>query len=298
MVCFSQKKRSRIESCAKIKKPVKIKKFRLEMKSNSEDIVIDESSEIEECPDIDFTRKQLPTNFSITQLKTVCVGQLVTVKAKVATLQEIKEVNNGTLKFTEAILIDPTDSIKITIWEDHIGSIEQDKTYNFQNIRVKKNTLTNEVYVNTAKGDTTTISVTNDFQQQLALPLSDYSNITVQGEIWTVNRVNMYHSCFKCHKKVQLSNQKYLECNNCKIAQKPKACKKEWVIALTFLYNNTKVDVTMFTNIVLLILKQTHISEATLTCPDDLKSIIFNLSDDIQITFNKTTKVVSNILIN
>ena len=39
--------------------------------------------QIKEFPEVDFQKKQLPTNFTISTLKFVRVGQLVTIKAKV-----------------------------------------------------------------------------------------------------------------------------------------------------------------------------------------------------------------------
>jgi len=128
-VCFSPAKRKRIDSCCKEKTPVKIKTFRLETKSNSEDIIVDDNVKIEECPEIAFERKEIPTNLTIAKLKSICIGQLITIKAKVASLQPIKDVNDGALKLVEGILIDPTDSIRITLWEEHINDIQEGNTY-------------------------------------------------------------------------------------------------------------------------------------------------------------------------
>lgn len=297
-VCFSPGKRKHIENCSKVNTPVKIKKFRLETKSNSEDIVIDEKAEIEELDKdkISFKKKEIPTHLTIAQIPSICVGQLITIKAKVAHLQPIREVKNGGLKLVEASLIDKSDNIKMIIWQDHIHEVEAGKTYIFKNIRIKKDSVSKEIYVNTAKADTCII-LTDDFTEQLAMPLQDFTTRSLKGEILSVDKITVYHACYKCHKKVDFSGQNYIECGNCKVSQKPKACPKQCVVYVTFLCDNEeKVPLTIFTDVVLLLCKQLKVSLDNIT-EQYLKSTLFSLPDDIQVTFNRKTKVVSNILL-
>ena len=157
------------------------KKFRLETKSNSEDLLMDNTVTIQEYPEIDFENKEIPANLTILKLKSICIGQLVTVKAKLAYLQPIKHVKNGQLTLVEGCLIDPTDCIKVTIWQEH-SQVQQGSTYIFKSLKLKKNSVTSEIYVNTAKSDKTTITVKNDFKEQLAIPLNmeNYTNKTVR----------------------------------------------------------------------------------------------------------------------
>ena len=42
---------------------------------------------VEDCPNINFQKSELPSTMNIAVAKTVCVGQHVTVKAKVANLK-------------------------------------------------------------------------------------------------------------------------------------------------------------------------------------------------------------------
>lgn len=163
-VCFSaKKKKHHFESFSKSKTPVKMKKFRLETKGNSEDLLMDETVSIEEFPEIDFASREIPANLTISMLKSnICVGQLLTIKAKLVSLTPVKEIKSH-LKLVEGLLIDPTDCIKVTIWQEHIDDVQQGNTYIFKNLRLKKNSLTGEIYVNTAKADQTTITIANQF---------------------------------------------------------------------------------------------------------------------------------------
>lgn len=81
-VCFSPQKRKALNSFSKTDTPVKLKKCRLETKYNSEDLVLNDDVQIEELTEIDFNKKELPSNFTISTLKSISVGQLVTIKAK------------------------------------------------------------------------------------------------------------------------------------------------------------------------------------------------------------------------
>jgi len=174
----------------------------------------------------------------------------------------LKALNNGKLKLIERCLIDPTDSIKITIWQEYISQVQQEKTHIFKNSRLKKNSVTSEIYVNTAKSDETTIiTVTNELKEQLAIPLNiqDYINTTTTGEIICVDKVTMYHNCCKCHKKVQLSNTTIVNCKNCKTKQKQKACKKESVVHVTFECDNKSVQITLFDNVIQSLIKQLRV---------------------------------------
>ena len=102
-------------------------------------------------------------------------------------------------------------------------------------------------------------------KQQLAIPLNiqDYINTTTTGEIICVDKVTMYHSCCKCHKKVQLSNTTIVDCNNCKTKQKQKACKKEWGVHLTFECGHNNVQITLFDNVIQSIIKQLKLPQST-----------------------------------
>ena len=60
-------------------------------------------------------------------------------------------MDSGPLKKSTATLVDPTGSITVVFWSDWVESVENGKSYIFTNLRIKKTTYTNELYVNTAK---------------------------------------------------------------------------------------------------------------------------------------------------
>ena len=60
-----------LNSFSKTDTPVKLKKCRLETKYNSEDLVLNDDVKIEACSEVDFNKKELSTNFTISTLKSL-----------------------------------------------------------------------------------------------------------------------------------------------------------------------------------------------------------------------------------
>lgn len=161
---------------------------------------------IEECSEVDFNKKELPTNFTISSLKSISVRQLVTIKAKVVAKSSTQEVKAGKLSLVEALIINHTGFIKIVLWEEFQNQIEEEKTFIFNNERLKKNSSSNEIYWNTAQGDKTTITPTEPFEIPLAIPVNIYEcNTPTKGEILAVEKLSCYYSCIKCFKKVAVT---------------------------------------------------------------------------------------------
>ena len=85
-------------------------------------------------------------------------------------------------------------NIKIILWEQYIDQVKVDKTYTFTNVWVKKNSLSKEIYLNTAKHDQSEISETPPFHTQMAIPvncINDFKTITQEGEVIAVNKVHI-----------------------------------------------------------------------------------------------------------
>ena len=73
---------------------MELKRCHFETKYNSEDLVVNDDVQIKEFREVDFQKKQLPTNFTISTLKSVRVGQLVTIKAKVVAKSPTQQVSS------------------------------------------------------------------------------------------------------------------------------------------------------------------------------------------------------------
>ena len=86
-ICLSPRQKKQFASYDHNKSPVKIKKrFKIDSTSNVKDLLVGDVGSVEDCPNINFQKSELPSTMNIAVAKPVRVGQHVTVKAKVATL--------------------------------------------------------------------------------------------------------------------------------------------------------------------------------------------------------------------
>lgn len=141
-VCFSPPKLKRFTSLSEANSTVKIKKFHIDTKSNAEDFLMGHDVTIEHFPAIDFDKVKLPTMMNLSTIKSVCPGQIVTVS---------KTVGSKNLQIQEAIIADPSGTMKMTLWENFVGSIKQGDMYTFRDICVYKDKMSQEICLNTTK---------------------------------------------------------------------------------------------------------------------------------------------------
>ena len=149
---------------------------------------------LESLPGLDFDKTIMPTCINLNTIKSVCVGQLVTVTAKVARLHPPREIQSKHLQMQEAMLVDPSTSMNLVLWADFIASALEGNTYTFCNIRVNKDEQTGDIYVNTAMSGTT-ISPAQAFTDVLPITPqipNEYITATVDVEILGVERVSSY----------------------------------------------------------------------------------------------------------
>lgn len=99
---------------------------------------------IEELQEIDFQKQELPTTMNVSNATTVCPGQEITLKAKVAHIYPAKAVGKDNAMMQNAVVIDPTGTIKLTLWENYTNTVNQGSTYIFKNLSVRKDKFTSE----------------------------------------------------------------------------------------------------------------------------------------------------------
>ena len=118
---------------------------------------------------------------NLSTIKSVCPGQIVTVTAKVTHLYLSKTVGSENLQLQHAIIADPSGTMKVTLWENFVGSIKQGVTYTFRDICVYKDKMSHEIcLLNTAKSGST-IESAPQFQE--VLPFTVLESTMVNGEI-------------------------------------------------------------------------------------------------------------------
>ena len=95
-----------------------------------------------------------------------------------------KELKGGDLTLVNCTLLDPTASMKMVLWENFINQVENNRTYIFHNVTVRKDKYNDTIYLNTSQYGTE-IKLTEDFTEILAVPLNQdntqYVSTTIEG---------------------------------------------------------------------------------------------------------------------
>ncbi len=238
-ICFSpEKNTARLTSAMEKKSPIKLNKYQYNEKFNN--VVIDKKSTITIHPTaLPFAMNESMQNCLVTieSLTTTMPQQLVRIKATVKKISGVKtiKIERGNLTKSTAILVDPTGSINAVFWEEWSNSIEVDKTYIFTNFRVKRDNVTNEVYVNTAK-EGFQLEETTEFEEDLAEARPSVMEVATREvtiSVIGVKMVSTYHACSSCGKKGEL-NGKFVVCceAKCKMKQKATSESKQWYARL------------------------------------------------------------------
>ena len=99
--------------------PVRIKRFKIDQRSNIDDLLMSSNVEIQRLQEALFPKVEIPSTFDLGMLKTIAAGQLITVKAKVTTLRTpaLLQTGSGPLNMLERQIVDAKGYSKIIFWE-------------------------------------------------------------------------------------------------------------------------------------------------------------------------------------
>ena len=171
---------------------------------------------------LDFERSNVTNN------------QLINLKAKVVHLSGVKKIitRDGTKSKADFCLLDPSGSIKLTLWEDLITEVADNNTYNFCNLKVTKDNDNYSIYLTPPKHDCS-ISPADPFPEEVASPgdLPDYfTQTSTNAEVLGVQNFMCYRQCCKCNKKLPATPGNVVKCETCGLRQKVSACSSQYLL--------------------------------------------------------------------
>ena len=145
---------------------------------------------------------------------------LVTVKAEVMHVSGVKKTPTlcqRVLSKQEVTIPDPTSSVKVILWGSWVNSLQSNKTYLLQNLRVKTNK--NERYLNTAKDEMFLFQEVEPFQVPLVEVDPTNKTASITGKILAVQQVTNTIACITCNKNVVAfpEDDTLSECQGCKL---------------------------------------------------------------------------------
>ena len=226
-VCFSPGKRKVFDDAYMKKSPVKVRHVLPDNNKDSTNILMNDKVVVEEVDGITFERKQIiPDILNIAKLYNITPEQMIDLEAKAINLQKpgtVKMNTDNPLTKREGLLIDPSGSIKCILWEAHTQQVQDEHTYFFKNLRLKKNKLGGALYVN-PENVFTNITPSEDFPPGTLHPpeSSPYERLrsTVTGEVSAVNKAALNFCCVRCLKRLQTDKEKIVFCITCNMKQK------------------------------------------------------------------------------
>lgn len=197
----------------------------------------------------------------------------------------------------DGLVGDPTGTIKVTFWGDHVDTQEKGKTYNFKNFLYKNDNF--GIYLSTAKS-MSVIEEADDFQTPVAKPdlhVQALQNKQIVVNLLGVTSAVQYFSCLSCNRKIDHGeNAKSVFCVKCNVTVKASRCPKQWVVKLLVEEAEDpkhKFQVTAFNNIVqqLIALCFTDVPLSTMT-PEQLTKYFVEDIDKLKITYDIVQKTI------
>ena len=90
----------------------------MDTSSNTNDMLMGDTIVVEHYPQLDFPRSEIQSSTTLSSVKSVRIGQHVTVNAKITSMS--KEEKAGDLTLVNCTLLDPTASVRMVLWENQI----------------------------------------------------------------------------------------------------------------------------------------------------------------------------------
>ncbi|CAB3986871.1 Hypothetical predicted protein [Paramuricea clavata] len=181
-VCFASTRHADFSTVAEKKSPVKLLNIDFD-KHDHTSVLMGGTVQLHEVK-ASFAATTIPTSVNVSSLAAVNDKQIVSFKAKVATLSGTKRVDtrNGVKRKAEALLVDPHGGVKLVLWEDFILQVKEGLTYTFTNVRVRKNNTNASVSVSTPNSSDCTIEECKPFTEPLATPAELPETFTSNGK--------------------------------------------------------------------------------------------------------------------
>ena len=115
---------------------------------------------------------------------------MISIKAKVVSLSgaKVQSTRYGQLKKQDVVLADPTAHIKLVLWGDYVDTLQLNKTYALNNVRVKFTKY--EHYLNSPKNEEMKATEVTPY----TVPLVEYedevgtsSTLLKTGTLWVIS---------------------------------------------------------------------------------------------------------------
>ena len=145
---------------------------------------------------------------------------------KIQKLAEPIEIKPGLYK-QDATIADNTGFIRLTLWQQDIGKLDQSKSYRLHNVVVKSFNATKYLTSPKAGLHSTPADDHNDVVCQ-ANSSSLMDEIIQAAEVVGINDLVKFNICMKCNSTVDEVHSLVGTCSKCTLSQRLDKCPREW----------------------------------------------------------------------
>ena len=101
----------------------------MDASSNTNDMLMGNTVVIEHYPKLDFSRSEVQSSTTLSSVKSVRIGQHVTVKAKITNMLKEEKAGDLSLTLVNFTLLNPSASIKMVLWKNFINQVENNRIH-------------------------------------------------------------------------------------------------------------------------------------------------------------------------
>jgi hypothetical protein len=173
----------------------------------------------------------------IDKLSETSSSKHITIEVKVVSIDEPSIIPTNGKRIQELTVADATAQVRLTIWEQEIGTMQLNQSYHLKNVTVRE--FRDKKFLSTSKYGTTINTIEdigdvytgNPENPQTDGDLRHLSNIKIIG----VRNFSTYSACFKCGGKVNIDedDEETGECVKCTMVQCISECRKNATALLT-----------------------------------------------------------------
>ena len=195
---------------------------------------ITESTKQIDTSKIDYEDVNLPTLITLSQLLTTQAFQRVSVNIKVIAVKTPIYVA-GERKKQDIIIADDTSNGKLTLWEEHVNTLEVDESYSLRNFVVRE--YASKKYLSMPKDGSQIVSiddigaVDNESTSESERELLEIHNAQIIG----VPQLDSYKACLTCKARVEPESPPLGRCSKCGMMQRFDMCPQQMSAKLLFM---------------------------------------------------------------
>lgn len=314
-VCFHPSFHDQLKEYERSKTPVTISNAseQLNKYNNTKEIIVNKRARIQATNNHEVTFEYEPRHSDETEngrkvtidgLRKLEAGEMLIVQGRLHLDKEStseKEVNGEVLKFNPKCLIqDDTGVIPITIWGDSNDILENNKCYEFTNVKYK---LYQHQRSLTTTPRTAFKETSVEFPEFLDQTIKEqFEDLHVVAHcILAAEKFKRWRICKRCKKALtDVINLPIVTCSECHLVQRPVTCETNASVRIQMELDDDKtLWLTVFKEIIVQILEGSNeMTEMDVTLKsndDDVYLALLMLPGPMQVYYNANTEVMSTI---